>query len=279
MADDLQHGCVLCAHMYKLFPEQDQIDRLLRDLPYHADKALPDNIYTSRYLPYHTRDDAWLVRYLAFNLSLHDNHQFPTAYLRKVVQSKYFNKYRTEYELRLVRGQIGYLMTGQQTNELMSQGGDLRTRSSQPNCDHLFRDTVVHDLMRCGVNKHSIEAGLELSADLWRETTMYQAFCGQEYPQAHLLQTAHPEWDKATRRLLAFKQRHFAVWRQYREYQYYQDHQAIIDELGTATPNMKMPLKAVARVLTEMDKFSRLRDQRFPAVKPVKHYAQEEYVL
>lgn len=271
LADDIKHDCVLCAHMYKLFPEQDHIDRLLRDLPSNTDQALPDNLYSASYLPYHTRDDTWLVNYLAFNLSLHTDHEFPKEYLTKMVQSKYFDKYRTEYELRLVRGQVGSFMENQQ--------GPVRTGESKVNYDHLFRDNVMQDLMRRGVNKHSIEAGLELSADLWREPTMYQTFCRQEYPRASLVESRFPEWDKNTRRLLAFKKRHFDTWRKYREYQYYQDHQAIIDELGTATPNMKMPPKAVAKVLAELDKFSHLRDQRFPTVKPVKHYEQEEYVL
>jgi len=35
-------------------------------------------------------------------------------------------------------------------------------------------------------------------------------------------------------------------WLRQREYQYYQEHQAVIDELGLATPNMKINAKEVA---------------------------------
>lgn len=111
--------------------------------------------------------------------------------------------------------------------------------------DKSFRRMVIDGMNYLGIDQHTTERVLEKNAQLWRQPTMVATFEKFYYPQAE-----QPENPVDLENWLRLKTEHQRLWLQCREYEYYREHQAIIDAMGTATPNMRLTPEQV-RLLTE----------------------------
>ena len=262
--DQMADEKLLYDNLAKMFPDQKDVEYVVARLKYQSPKERPNNIYTEDYLPYHTRDNNWLARYAAKVVSAAEPQaRLHGKYVENfVAESSAFDIMRREYEQRLVRAQIPYMLEKPTPNGLMDINCCPHNYNDVPNYDNFFRNEVIRCLSRFGIDDHSLEIALERNADLWRKQTMIQSFENVYYPLTVLTdihKTILPWW----RRVDKLKQAHQVVWLKVREYEYYQEHHDIIDELGLATENMLMKPNEVTKLRKNLVRFEHMRDKMF----------------
>lgn len=262
-------------YLDEFFPTQNYINATMKNLEwldrdYHT-------IFNIRFLPFHTRDEIWLARYVEKSLSqllcfennqgdlgaINHRKELPYATLnedkwlvdlvyrnmpvefssiRKYVEvSPKFDAKRCEYEQGVVRGYMRNWLSDCQANDFFMKGEDKVRLANNLNCDKKFRNKVSQAMASLGIDKDSVEAGIELNADLWRKNLMRRAFYNEKTKLEHdQLETLFKYDFPVLKDLLVNEYRNLDTWVQLREYDYYQDHKAVIDQLGTATPSMKL---------------------------------------
>lgn len=220
-----------------LFPNADAVERLVNTLKYR-DYAKYEEIFTNEYLPFHTRDEEWLLTYAVSVIT--DDPQMTPMHFKHIDQyvahSKNFAQARDTYEQDLMHAQMAYLAQKPIPNGLTR---NLPYRLESVDIDEDFRRDFIDAFHRYGIPRHNIEVALETGAARWRPQLMQRTFESQYYPHDALLapdQDTSP-WHK---KLANLKPKHQAAWLKHREYAYYQEHKDIIDEVGTATPIMKL---------------------------------------
>lgn len=235
-------------HLRNMFPSADAVQQWIKNVKHEAYR--PNNIYTAEFLPFHTRDNLWLAKYTVQSVQP-ENTNIKFADVKAfVANSTAFDTARNQYELDLVKAQIQFLMDPKHMpNGLMmlasleDQREWSRERKNKDTCE-CFRGDVVRAMRALGLNQHTTEVGLEINADLWRRQNMESTFqwhyesIAAWHPTElrHLLAEHHMTRTELDQMGAQYRE----IWLKLREYQYYYDHKAIIDELGTATDNMKM---------------------------------------
>ncbi len=233
-------------YLPNIFPSAEATQQWINTVEYAENR--PEYVYRAEFLPFHTRDNRWLAKYTAqivkpanANIKLADVKNF-------VAHANAFDHARNQYELDLVKAQIQYLMEPEHTPNglMMLSPHEVLNKRPQPKKDACenFRAKIIRAMRILGLDPHNIEVGLETNANLWRKQTMEQAFVNyyenfSKFRQNELDQRIA---DRRTswKELMRQEQQYRAIWVKLREYRYYFDHQPIIDELGTATDNMKM---------------------------------------
>ncbi|MCQ2382357.1 MAG: hypothetical protein MJ060_00745 [Clostridia bacterium] len=186
------------------------------------------------------------------------NEIFPKLYkVKKSSVKKFiaidteFENARLNYEADIIRAQIKFMLTFIRPNGLLLSAGNQNPESIfapkiyhpmisrfEKDVDKSFRQGVIDSLKLLGLDQHLIEVGLEKNANIWRENTMTDAFYNQ-----HKLASLTTEQciDRVfLHKCYSVRDNLKNVWLRQREYEYYQDHQTIINELDLATPNMKI---------------------------------------
>lgn len=235
-------------YLPNMFPPKKVVQAWINNVKYEAYR--PENVYRPEFLPFHTRDDRWLAKYAA-QIIKPENANIKFADLKDfVTKSAAFDTARNQYELDLVKAQIQFLMDPEhEPNGLMKftnlsdQREWSRQRENKDSCE-CFRLDVVRAMKVLGINQHTAEVGLETNADLWRrqkmENTFQSRYVGISYWHPDELNQLLAEHHMTRAELDQMGAQYRDLWLKLREYRYYGDHQAIIDELGTATENMKM---------------------------------------
>lgn len=251
--------------LYGLFPNQEYINANLKNLT-----PVQKNVkyYKKNFLPFHTRDTFWLANYLeqVFNqtqalkkFSSQRAHVGVTlSYIKKYVEeSPKFDAVRNYYEQNLVRAYINMTLD-YQADDFFSKGIVKTDERNALNYDQLFRNRVVNAMTFLGVERGSIEIGLEANADLWRDKVKRQTFFNNYSmdnmnavvsPDGILAKNAPNRWKKLTNMGSKLYQR----WSDLNDYQYYQQHHAVIDKLGTATPNMLITTEKANKLELDTD--------------------------
>lgn len=253
---------ILCDSLNQMFPDQEYVLYSVSKLKYQDKKERINQTYTAEYLPLHTRDNAWLTRY-AYQVASERDPQVKLKWKyveNYVAESPAFDIMRNEYEQRVLRAQIPYMLNKPTPNGLMDENCCPHNYNGLPNFDRFFRNEVIRCMARFGMDEHNVEIALERSADLWREQSMIQSFENVYYPLT-VLTDIHKSIDPWWRRLDKLKQAHQSVWLKVREYEYYQDHHEVIDELGLATENMQLKPSEVEKAKKKLIKFERIRDR------------------
>ncbi len=186
------------------------------------------------------------------------NEIFPKLYkVKKSSVEKFiaidteFENARLNYEADIIRAQIEFMLTCNRPNGLLLSVGNQNPNNIfampvyhpivsrlQKDVDKSFRQNAINSLKTLGLDQHLIEVGLEKNANLWRKDTMIDAFYNQ-----HQLATLTPNQciDRVfLHKCYSVRENLKNFWLRQREYQYYQNHYKIIDELDLATPNMKI---------------------------------------
>lgn len=202
-------------------------------------------------LPHHTRDNAWLARYLQ-HLATEYHHNQDLALKNAemfVATSLDFDKYRCQYEQNLVKTRIQELWDDSRSALSLLSHDRAGRFDHNVNYDKMFRQTVVNDMTAVGIDPHSVEVGLETNANLWREGAMLQTFKNRYYPIE----------SEMTLGSFLRRGKHEDAWLKLREYEYYQDHKAVVDEVGSTTNAMMITPYQVG-VLTQInEKFHQKR--------------------
>ena len=253
-----------------------------------------DKVSDARNLIFHIRDNAWLAQHLSYQLACHPcaelagQEKLSLATLEKfVAQSPKFDAKRREFEGYLVKSYISECLD-YQSDDFYTRSIEKILESSSPNYDKLFRDRVVKAMKYLGVSEHSIETSLEVNAQLWRKDVMGLAFAnryhdlGVTYTKGRTFQIPHrdvvdtksvyhkyvnhrnmPEVYLLPRENMKQPARTvYDNWLCLREYEYYLNHQKVIDEMGTATRSMKISrrqAKKIAQLLKDFEKQNSLQ--------------------
>lgn len=244
----------------QLFPHQGEINHTVSTLG--NDLKFRYNALTKRYLPYHTRDHAWLAMYVAENVTAaNPKHAVPYRTARKYVTfSPKFDKRRNQFEEDFVKGYLGSL-----SHNLPPVWDQCLALRDDPNYDHKFRRQVIRAMQVFGLNRHRIEASLEHNANLWRDAVMLQTYKNNyapalsqpEYYQQFVKD--RPDLSRQFFKWCSVRDAHQDLWLQRREYQYYQKHQDLIDALGTATPGMQITPQQAAQLDADLAECDALR--------------------
>lgn len=176
-------------------------------------------------LPCHLRDDEWLAQMLYINQDLHNISK--RRVFQYVKESDFFAQKRHEYELEIVKWQIGWIMghgEGWVCDE--EYGGDIVYLT--PVVDLGIRKGIVDTLIKIGMDREVIEEGIEKYADLWRESCMNSAFRNAFEP-VYYLSKKQPE---------PISEEHKEKWLQMRRYEYYQRHKNSVDKYGNVSKDM-----------------------------------------
>lgn len=237
--EDVVVEAKLKRHLPTIFPDQAAVDvtvqRIEQNEPKPADQQ---TTYTQADLPFHINDYAWLAAYTATVLNQPQAKVLVTApTVQAFIQtSDDFNQVRQDYIQRLIKAYIKHT-----TDEIVHL--DHYTPENNPNYlgiieyDKIVPHQVLTKTQALGIEPRTVRVALETNADLWRKPAMLKTFRDFYYPYVE-----KPQKEKfldQTTDLWQLKNSHEELWLQRREYEYYQDHQWLIDELGTATPNMK----------------------------------------
>ena len=269
LSEDAQ---ILYQALPDIFPSEAAVNTLVASTPYQVIK--PNNIYTAEYLPFHTRDEKWLVPYLdgVVRTQKPDAVLDPANILTFIQHAAGFHKMRNAYEENLVKAEINCMMSHTIPNAFIGTDYASGFAQYQPNYDRAFRREVVNTMTNVGLPKHTVDVALEKNAHLWRKQTMVRSFENVYYPYPHLIKISKgPLWDK----LHAIKQKHQELWLKHREFEYYHAFQNVIDETNTATPNMKMQPHETRAVLEGMHQMNQQRMDFFGSVEAEKTHATE----
>lgn len=191
---------------------------------------------TADFLPFHTRDNQWLAKYVYATVKDDDpKSDIKFANVKKyVATSDDFDSFRRHYEENLTREQIQFIY-----NDYVFSGENSyfkHLNEQKNNFDKAFRNEVIKTLTYMGVDEHSVEIGLEKNASLWRERAMMHTFNNRFYPDDAPRTNDKSLWRNNIQNI----REHRKAWMQLRECMYYQEHKAILDELGLVTKNMRI---------------------------------------
>lgn len=184
-----------------------------------------------RYLPCHLRDTNWMSQLFSKELYAEKYLLIPPAVIKSFMEtSADFARLRHDYELKIVRWQIDWIMHDGE-NWLLPDGVDDIFKITSPDVDKIVRGGVVKTLRAIGMDYEVIEEGLEKHADAWRKHAMLNGFRNQYNPYVFLAKNFE-------RKPIA--EDHQKNWLADREYQYYKDHKKMVDKYGMPTEAMKM---------------------------------------
>lgn len=244
-------------YLNKMFPDQMAVDELVYEIDQFKSSQLKvQNAYTPQYLIFHTRDQAWLTNY-AFSVITRNNSAGQPVTIAEVSDyiktAPAFTRAVRAFEQRVVKAYIRANM-----REVFGEYEFLPTKplheSFHGEYDKYMRQAVITSARLVGLDRHTAEVGLEQNPDLWREKTMKATLECNYFPDSD--QPTNPfdrdDW-------LDLKAKYQDVWLREREYQYYQEHKALIDELGVATPNMLMDQQSADQLHQIVDNYENLR--------------------
>ena len=130
---------------------------------------------------------------------------------------------------------------------LLADSANTAVAPDSKNYDQELRATMVANLVELGLDQHAAEVAVETNADLWREQAMTRTFQNR-HNFAAALKKNQEIFAGPCGHLDEFYDEYCAAWLKYREFNYYLQHRDIVNELGTATANMKITDPALARL-------------------------------
>lgn len=181
-------------------------------------------------LPCHLRDSKWLAELI---MKKYDLYSLGAGIVEEYVRnSEYFNKMRHDYEQRIVKWQINWMLKGGEGWIVDSKYGSEDFLDFSTMCDYGFRKGIVDTLLVIGMDIEAIEEGIESNIDMWRDSYMNLAFNNQFTPNRFRI-TSNESLKEAEP---LFKEN----WLKYRKWQYYQEHKESVEKYGIVTEEMKI---------------------------------------
>lgn len=152
--DELLDANKLINKLDVIFPHQIVVDQLLDQLYQRKfSEALRRDVYTAEYLPFHTRDNAWLAKYVraVINQDPTCDAVYDGSITEFVETSPFFARKRDAYEQNLVRAQM--------TRELKNGA----------QADANFYHGVTHACRIFGLDRRTVESNLEQNRALFNQ--------------------------------------------------------------------------------------------------------------
>ena len=185
--------------------------------------------YDKEYLPFNTRNDYWLATMIQKDAELYDIDI--NEILDFVEISLFFERERSEYEERVIRWQIEWMM---------STGSGFIDENCSESLNPLeydveFRNRLVSSLSVTSIDSDKIEVCIEKYAYLWRSQCMEICFANSFNPLGYIAPCVIDE-------------NHKENWLKIRKYEYYQRHKRIIDRCGIFFEEMQLGVDEINRL-------------------------------
>lgn len=279
-----------------MFPGEGFVHFYLRDVMRDIKKVKVADIRPlfqksndSRNLIFHIRDDAWLATHLQTYIQrftcpeLENLGTLSLETIQKfVATSPVFNAKRCEFEQHIIKSYISECLDCR-CDDFYSRSIEKILETGSANYDKLFRSRVINAMNFLGVDRFKTEEGLEINAGLWRQKVMGLTFANRypnlkvTYSQGRTFQIPHEDvvdtksaYHKYVNHrnvkesyllpredLQDSSRAIYDNWMCLREYEYYQEHKRVIDQLGTATKNMKTSPKTIKKIATNLANFEK----------------------
>lgn len=279
--EQIEYEGMLCTHMHHMFPDQERVNAVINNLKYQDIAKLPNDVYTDDYLPLHTRDNAWLIKYVCEVITQREPVGVRWNIIANfVVNSPAFNAVRCHYEERMIKTQLPYFLNNPIPRGILENSNGTYEYKYALNYDHVFRSKIIDYYMKeLKIDENTIETALESNAELWRKQTMAQTFENRFYPLSMVVDIHKSVNDPWWKRFDKLKQAHQTDWLKMREYQYYRQHHKVIDQLKLATENMLMKPYEVMHLKKRLNKFSRIRENMLKDNSIMETYVVKENTL
>ena len=243
-----------------IFPDQNAVNQLVNEIDqFKYSQLQAKNIYSPHYLLFHTRDKAWLTRYVTKAIKQLNPQQKinPNLIQDYVATSTLFANRCHELEQNIVKAYITQTMQ-QQIHESEFEPPKKLHHAFHGEYDKFLRSSVITSARLLGLDRHTAEVGLETNADLWREQAMIDTFDTKFYPDAK-----YPPEAKDQAEWCNLRAKHLDVWLKQREYLYYHDNKAILDELNLKTNFMQMTPPEAMQLDAIVDGYEKVRQVFF----------------
>lgn len=207
-------------------------------------------------LPCHLRDELWLAQMFRYEQKIY-NVNFEQI-LDYVKTSNFFKKQREQYEKRIVKWQIKWMINGGEGWIVDSMyGGDFS--SMEDKCETQFRKGVITTLCAIGLNRKIIEISLEEYSDLWLNKMINTSF-DNTYEYTHTFpvikdNSVNLNSNQMQKSEIVFRN----AWIKLRRYDYYQEHKKYIDMINGMrdVANLSNDEVSKLRDFVEMKSYSR----------------------
>ncbi len=249
----------LCDCICQMFPKEHDIARTLIGLEFAKPEELPVALYSADLLPFHLYDNAWLAKYLNQTANSKEfKNKFKIANANAFVQaSPLFEIERNNYIERLMNVQLKHMLRNPVPNALID-GMCPYDYQYIKDYDKQFREQVIRSFTKLGIDEHRVEVFLEKNSNLWLSEVMNIAFENECYP---ISKTKSIRPTKLQNKVLKhFYQVYKKAWIQRRIYDYGQEHQSILKELGLVTPNMQLKTKDLQRLDQRLAKYNKVNN-------------------
>ena len=206
------------------------------------------------------RNIDWLTNWVDRKLKAKSIYIPKKAIRNYVATSPLFAKLRHDYELEIVKWQIGW-MNGGGEGWLLPKGADDCSLVFSPDCDIIFRAGVVKTLSAIGLDRESIEEGLEVNASLWRPRYMSSAFDHAYNPVGFMRKT----------KLEPASLDHKAAWLKMRRHEYYLRHKASVDKYSHSLAGAQLSSQEFDELSKELEILNADRSYEVKAWKDMKN--------
>lgn len=232
----------------EIFPSGDVVEIFYNLLK--SSKNQCKDVVSMVNLPAHVRDCEWMVNYIERVVNDSANGLKSNKVKRYSIETfvesdPKFNDRRVQYEEDVVAAEIEDYMDKHNYNVSFRTLEQIKIDCSS-NIDELARQEIMNNVSRLNLDHHSIEAGLEKNSYLWLEQTMMVEYYNRFVRPLEMVSSSinARQFEDIKDKVLAS----FDGWRAIRIFEYGQRHKSIIDELGTATTDMKIsPREAMLR--------------------------------
>lgn len=214
----------------ELFPNDKAIKEIIKNHKnkkgvYHKDE------YILECLPFNLRNKKWLYKYvLNFvkdkGLLFHFDVESLESYVYNSLKFENANKKFGENFIRLKLENM--MKTTRAEHETIVDAG-FPDISHRIDCDEFFRQHALSYFILKGFDSHTVELALERNADIWRRKSMLQAF--ENTCNLEIVVHDYPKSPISKVQYLRCKHDYRKLWIKYREYEYYQRHKKVINEL------------------------------------------------
>ncbi len=213
--------------------------------------------YTAKYLPFHTRHEAWLANYivklvkdLQTKLSLDGKK---SAYkmlgdvtradaIRYMKTSTEFVNKRNVYEQDLVKAYI-LLLRNNTSDDFYTVAEEKQAIIKHKNCLNVFRNRIMEAMRFLGLPENVIDLEIEKKRNLWYSRMQNHTFANKyihlpaiENNRNFIFPNLYQEWCGFDDSINKFN----VLWKKLNDYQYYQAYKPVIDKAGMANQNMKI---------------------------------------
>lgn len=234
----------ICQYFGHIFTPAKNLGAVVASAQYQSKKQKPLDVYDEKYLPFYLNNQNWMANYIAAVIEQHEpNYKVNVKDVEDFISdSTAYASVRNYYKSDLVAANVKYLL---QHHENLA---------AKPDFDKNFRKEVLWFMNHVDIDAHTIESYLEKHAALWREQVMSKTFENKYLVKTDLINQHNKLWLEYFEN---FKKAHKKVWMKQREYDYYQDHKAVLDELGSVTKNMKISKHQAELLNNKLNKFEK----------------------